>query len=116
MSEQWYRYYDMEISCDPRMYGIYLETFTVLRHTPKGVWLALYAGDEKGKFVLNGKGKRYAYNNKEDAMESYKIRRQRRVRYLKRDLERAERTLALAEAGEFKERYDGHFTFLENLS
>ena len=74
---------------------IYLLTFPILRRTPKGCWI-----DKWGKecFVLLGptKGRRFAYESKEDAWHSFKVRRmwfRRRMEKTLRHIERVERLM-----------------------
>ena len=61
--------------------SISLSTFRVIKHTPKGVWLDI------DKWVSNTGRKRFAYQTKEDALESCRIRNARRINYLTNDLE-----------------------------
>lgn len=88
MAETWYRY---------EMLGNHMrcETFDIIKHTPKGVWLQIGPAffNEK-KFVLKDARKRYAYPTKELAWESFKLRREWRIIHLKNQLEYSENVWA----------------------
>jgi len=73
--------------------------FDVKKVTPKGVWLDLGWGD--ARFVRTNARKQYACPTLELAMESFKARKQRQIKLLTSQLQRAERALALgiAQAG-----------------
>jgi len=79
---EWYRYYDTQ--AEPY---IRLQKLPVLRTTPAGVWL-YYLGEEK--FVLNGTGKRWAYPTIELAQNSFRIRKQKQLGYVRHYFERLE--------------------------
>lgn len=52
-----------------------LDRFEVLRRTPEGAWINSYRdGSEIQRFVLNGRGKRFAHETPEWAFESWKAR------------------------------------------
>jgi len=76
-----------------------LEQFKVIKETPKGYWLtfpwsAPFHGEYNWKkWVSKTSRKRFAYPTKEEAWDSYCIRRKRRVMHLQRQLDEA--TLAL---------------------
>lgn len=75
--------------------------FYVVRRTAKGAWIAS-TWDHDGsyaRFVLDGKGKRFAYPNMEDARASFIIRKLRQIGHAERTLDMARRTLALAQSG-----------------
>jgi hypothetical protein len=65
-----------------------LREFNVLRKTPKGKWIDLGWGDER--FVLDKGRKRFAWETERDALNSFIIRKQRQIGYLKAQIERAE--------------------------
>lgn len=69
-----------------------MKTYYVISVTPKGAWIARCEWSQK-HFILERAAKKYAYETKELAWESAKIRMRRRVMYLKRDLARAEAIL-----------------------
>lgn len=71
----------------------HLEWYRVLKHTSCGVWLDMgYA--IKPKFVMNTGRKRWAYKNKINAKESYRMRKIRQIEHLERQLENARTGLA----------------------
>lgn len=77
-----------------------LERFIAIRETKCGWWIVpsymvycLENADIYQKFVLKTGRKRYAYPTKEEAYNSYKIRKQWRVIHLRRQLDRAEQDL-----------------------
>lgn len=105
MSETWYRYqethyappYDYEWG-DWRGEGsteIHLHEFTVVKHTPKGVWLTAGYGDRR--FVLKDAYKRFACPTKEEAFESFLARKKREIKIYKARIASAERALTAAE-------------------
>ena len=63
--------------------GVTVDTlqFRLVRKTPAGAWIAeMWDRDALyPRFVLDGKGKRYAYPDLEDAKASFLIRKQRQV-------------------------------------
>jgi hypothetical protein len=75
--------------------SIYLCRYSVVKKTKSGVWLDDLS--KKGKFILNGARKRFAYPTKELALNSYKIRKRWQMRHATNTLERATTNLALAE-------------------
>lgn len=82
-----YRYVDdrVWVSYDkPDVKTFRLLTIPIVKETPKGYWVQQYFG--KKRFCLNDARKKWAYRTKEDALQSYIIRK-------KREIERAERTL-----------------------
>jgi len=83
----WYRYYTTSS-------GVHLDSFTVVKTTPKGVWL-----DNK-KFILRDARKRWACPTKPEARESFIARKRVHIRILKKQLQLAEQSLAAAESGQ----------------
>lgn len=78
--------------------------FRVIKRTPKGVWVVpdYYWPDETRKrFILDGKGRRYAYPTREEARASFIIRKKREIQHCANQHDRALRYLALAETMEF---------------
>lgn len=83
--------------------------FRVVKHTPCGVWIALYSyavyqfrQDGKApapglKWVSLTGRKRYAYQTKEDALESLRMRKIWQERYAKSALEKAQKTIEIIE-------------------
>ncbi len=71
-----------------------LHEYTVLKHTPCGVWLS--AGDYGlPRFVLRDARKRFACPTKEEAAESFRARKAKEIRILRRQIANAEAALAL---------------------
>lgn len=96
----YYRYVDAPIysGYEP---DYWLEKYPVTKRTPCGVWVDVWSVP---KFCLNDARKRFAYPTVELAFESYVIRREKQLWYLKRDhdkivalLERAKREGAKTE-------------------
>lgn len=75
-----------------------LERFVEVKKTPCGAWVEQYYGPEwyrgKKRFVLDGPGKRYCYQTKELAWESFRIRKQWQERRARLTLSRAEFALS----------------------
>jgi hypothetical protein len=71
-----------------------LSTHAVEKETPKGYWIA----DEMGrrKFVLKGRGKRYAHETLEWALESFIRRREHYIIWLRHELRASEVVLGTA--------------------
>lgn len=85
MSEIWYRYEERHYAppvdefdniCGPGRTEVVLIKYSVIRHTPKGVWLSI------GRFVLHGARKRYACPTEKEARESFLARKKRQLRIL----------------------------------
>lgn len=88
-----YRYEASLASSDDNISDqVYLITFNIIRQTPKCYVICKFGID---KFVLKDARKRYAYPDLKDALNSFKIRCNWRLRYAKRDLDYAERALEL---------------------
>lgn len=88
MSEVYYRYDGYEYAS--------LETYDVLRRTARGAWINIglpFKGCEKEKFILDGARKRWAYPTKEEALESFRIRKERQIRHCNDMIERANKAL-----------------------
>lgn len=114
--EYWWRAEDITYAPSPDEYGdrhgpgtrdIYFNSFRVLKHTPKGVWVLRDAffcvGDDfedaPKSFVLKAQGgKRLCHPTKEDALVSYIARKERQARILEARLSSARAFKALAEA------------------
>lgn len=67
---------------------VFLTAFRVVRRTPKGAWI-----DDCGlkRFVLDGAGKRFAHQTREDALHSFMRRSVWRQRHAARSLEAGRR-------------------------
>jgi len=82
-----------------------LNTYKVLRHTPKGVWISMYGGisySTEQKFILLSARKRFACPTVEEALVSFKARKQRQIKILKGQLKQAEEALLLVKNIEHK--------------
>ena len=109
MSDKRYRIVDRETEHGPPVFQVW----RVARKTPKGAWIvppwAFYEFSDRipgvaevrdrmgGRFVLNGDGKRFAYETEAQARASYKIRKQRQIQHARYAIEVAERGLAWLE-------------------
>lgn len=115
--EYYYRYKDGYEYFDSYDYkeSLELEEFQVIKYTNKGVWINFperntwklnkkigkYEYEMGKKFILlktyNGEtNKRYAWNTKEEALISYKKRKEKQISILKGQLERAKNYLEIA--------------------
>jgi predicted transcriptional regulator len=77
--------------------------FYIVKRTSKGVWIAP-TWDAEGrfkKFVLEGRGKRFAYPTRQEARESFIRRKKREIQRTAAQHDRAVRYLKLAETGRF---------------
>lgn len=71
--------------------SIYPECWRVLRHTPKGVWLAApftWNVERHKKLVIHSARKKWAYPTKKEAWDSYCIRLEWREKYWSQEGER----------------------------
>lgn len=73
-------------------HSIYYRTFTVVRRTPKGVWVK-EEWYSKERFILNDADKRYCYPTQELAINSLRRRQQMRVMHAQYSLSIATTTL-----------------------
>lgn len=77
----------------------WLTSYTIFKKTPKGCWIVL-SGSEPSKynqkFILDGHGRRYAYSDRTEALESYIIRKQRQVQHSAATHDKAQKLLVLA--------------------
>ena len=87
--EYWYRYDDIAVY--DRGCVITLRRFTVLRHTPCGVWLVpdYHPVENAKRWCSNTARKRFACKTKKAALESFIVRKKRQVEYLTYALDRA---------------------------
>ena len=67
-----------------------MQWWQVNRRTPKGAWIG-------GRFVLLTATKRWACNTEDEALESFKARKQKQIAILTSKLRLAERELALTD-------------------
>lgn len=108
----YYRIADRLLWEDGRM-AIEIEEYRVVKKTPKGAWIkrmpfkvgdAVY-GDRYGgkpRFVLDGAGRRFAYANLEDAIASYRRRKQVHVSRLETELIKARAAWGFVNRPDFK--------------
>jgi len=95
--EYWYRYHDYATTGGVR---VALQTFKVIRHTPKGVQLDLGLGESR--FVLQNARKRFACPKKDEALDSFKARKRRQKRLLEHQLRRVNLALNAVERDDCK--------------
>lgn len=94
---------------EPLMYSnrqleIMYEEYTILKYTPKGVWIEHpQYGHLKGKFVLLSGKKRFAYPTKEEALKSLYYRKKRQLLYLRNQIEIAETVINMIDKGTYTE-------------
>lgn len=92
---------------------ISVSTFQVERRTPKGVWVrrmwpsattgVLQVGfGAKRHFILDGQGRRHAYALMEDALESFKVRKQRQLDHLESQLLRTKAAIEIMARPDFE--------------
>ena len=90
---------------------IYHESYEVLKHTPKGVWIKMPSGSfQDKKFVLLSGRKRFAYPTKKEALTALLYRKKRQIIILKNQLEQAENVVNKITAGHYIE-YDDDDSF-----
>lgn len=77
---------------------IYLEKWPIIRRTEKGFWVKKW-WEINERFVLNNDkpGRRWAYEKKADALESYKRRKEWQIRHAEIAIAKAKQMLALVE-------------------
>ena len=75
-----------------------LSEYEVVKETPKGYWVAYdsFSGTPR-HFVRRDARKHFALLTKEEALESFKKRKERQIRLLKSRLDRAEQALSQAQ-------------------
>ena len=91
-------YYRVDIQDHGGSYLV-LKEYKVAKRTEKGCWIYLWDdAPQKGgwRFILDGKGRRFAYNNIEDAMDSFRIRKRKQIAHCERSIGLAKDGLALA--------------------
>jgi hypothetical protein len=98
--ELWYRFDSCDVCAgidesgevihtDEPIVDVYLKRYSVIKHTPKGVWL------DNGRFVLKDARKRYACPTVEEARDSFKARKTAQIRILRRRARSAELAMGL---------------------
>lgn len=97
MSDTYYRLVDS--FCGDAIPVISLIHYTVFKLTPRGVWIKpVWDCDGRfKKFVLEGKGKRFAYPTFEEARQSYILRKKHHIHHVALAHDRAKERLARAE-------------------
>lgn len=95
--DTWYRYEDVRYSPSSDEYDfpiapprtdVVLRKFSVIKVTPKGVWL-------NGRFVLRDARKRYACPTEDEARVSFLARKTKQLRILRKQVEHVEQAIAL---------------------
>ena len=81
--------FDFNASADTFDVSMLVDSFTVLRHTPKGVWIWDHIA-ERERFLLRLARKSFAYPTKELAIDSLQHRARWRVVHLKAQMEKAQ--------------------------
>lgn len=80
-----------------------MTVYRVTKRTAKGVWVQEgqtkdhIVCDQKPRFVLNDARKRLCHATRADALISFMARKNKRMRYLLRDVEDTKRAIHLAE-------------------
>lgn len=111
--DEWDRVYTVTPSKDK----LRLRKIGIIKETEKGYWIDMsdcryrcdksmtlenfigQAYETPVMFVLKGKGKRFAYEQIEDAAESYRIRKDRHLSHLQRQIDRVNTALKLLDEG-----------------
>lgn len=97
----YYRYYE-SVEHDPYYQGIELyrgrvrldcEKYTVLRKTPKGVWIRRWSGSNPETFILDSSPKKVAWPTKKEAAVHFITRKKNQILLLTRQLARAQEAL-----------------------
>jgi hypothetical protein len=97
-STKWYRYQDSLGGDDWGTHvSVHLFEYTVVKETPKGVWLALFEFSSLKRFVLLDARKKFACPTKEEAMESFLARKRKQVKILSNQLRHVKEAIQIAE-------------------
>ena len=75
--------------------SLHLYRTPILRYTKAGCWIGYDEANKK--FILKGKGKRFAYETEQEAFDSLLIRKQCYVKHTTRSFNRATKHLELVE-------------------
>ena len=101
MADKAYRYVDRlhftgddDYTCSVYV-TIYLEEYNIIKETPKGMWVVSPYGGRK-HFVNLISRKKFACLSKEEALISFKARKERQIRVLESQLGHAKIALAKA--------------------
>jgi len=101
MKDVLYRYHDSVYAAlldehdnpdGPGRVVVSLETYKILRTTPKGVWVECFGKD---KFVLLAAQKRFACPTKKEALESLLARKKKQISILSDKIRNAESAMAV---------------------
>jgi len=76
---------------------IHCDKFRIVKVTPKGNWIDVHG---KRKFVLGTAQKQYACRTQEEALVSFKARKERHLSILQQKMNELERVLELAETAD----------------
>ena len=102
--EVWYRYEDVQYAAPLNEFDVpvgqgqlvvVLREYEVVRHTAKGVWVCLWSG--KHRFVLRDATKTFTCPTRTAALKSFIARKRRQASIYKARLDRAQRSIAMAE-------------------
>lgn len=74
--------------------NLHIREYRVLAHTPKGVWLDHFG---QKRFVLTEARKKFACPTREEALESFRKRKQRQAKILRAQLRDVENYIVLAD-------------------
>jgi hypothetical protein len=100
----------LETQVDPS--DICMYELLVVRRTKHGVWLdTRMVSRSPEKFVLDGKGKRFAHATKKEAMSSFLRRKARQILILTRQLAGAKSSLKQAQAPGFEPEMQRDYYF-----
>lgn len=88
-------YNDGELFRDATV-AVQCDEFRVMRYTPCGAWIMTDKGE---KFVNTNANKQWAYANKQDALDSFRRRKNRQIGFKMAELSRAVAALGLASKG-----------------
>lgn len=92
-----YRYEGYSQGGIVEVYHVSCVTYNIIRTTPKGWWIQ---GDT---WVSNSAKKRYAYPSKEEALASFKKRKERQIKILEAQIKMAKGCLQTAIEGKERE-------------
>lgn len=104
-NEKYYRYID--ILWSENGVRIRLEEYDVIKHTRCGVWIKDFVRGKR--FVNSNARKKFALPTKEEAKKSFIARKERQIRILEAQLDRAKHALQFIE--EEEEEIGNEFTF-----
>ena len=96
-----YRFVDVLVGSEDWTYvNVYLHEYPIIKTTVKGFWIDMFG---RKRFVLSDSRKKFACLTKEDALESFKRRKERQIRLLESQLSHAKTALDKAHTMEAKE-------------